>query len=161
MDQFDRLSEHFVEGLEDRRASTGPECLPPTRLEAYLADRITPEERAQVEAHLNGCLSCLNAMVELRDLLSGMASPGVLSPSLETRLNGVIAETSPAQQRRQPKEGVSTLRTIGNHTFHLRWVRPRNRWGGIRLSSRLRRRWRSKHAALAVRTVGNYTFHLP
>ncbi|MFQ5912360.1 MAG: anti-sigma factor family protein [Nitrospinota bacterium] len=125
MDHLDRLSQTLFEHLEDRGASHGPDCLPTARLEAYVSDRLTPEEHARVEGHLDGCLSCLNSMVELRDLLHAMADPVAVNPVLEARLRGVVRAALPTRAKRLSREVVSAFRPIGNHTFQLQWAPPR------------------------------------
>lgn len=86
VDRFDTLSHKLIERLEERRLSSGPGCLSVGQLEEYLVGKLTSEERGAVEAHLNGCLACVSAKVELEDFLEGIASPAPLEPALRKRL---------------------------------------------------------------------------
>jgi len=72
-DRLEILSQRLVERLEKRRDSLGPQCLPVSRLEAYLTGDLSPNEWEEVKAHLDSCLSCFHATVQLDDLLRGIA----------------------------------------------------------------------------------------
>lgn len=85
-DRLDTLSQRLIEHLEERRLSSGPGCLTVGQLESYLAGKLTSEEKGEVEDHLDGCLVCLHAKVELEDLLEGMSAPAPVDPRLQERL---------------------------------------------------------------------------
>jgi predicted anti-sigma-YlaC factor YlaD len=101
---LDRLTDRLVEDLERRGDPGAAGHLPPAMLERRLAGRLDPTERARVEAHLNECLTCLNAFVELRDHLLGVADPGPVAPRLQLILDE-LAGRAPLQPRRTRMAG--------------------------------------------------------
>ncbi len=82
-DRLEILSQRLIERLEKRRDSLGPQCLPVSRLEAYLTGDLSPDEWEEVKAHLDSCLSCFYATVQLDDLLRGIADPVTPGPGLK------------------------------------------------------------------------------
>ena len=69
------LSQRLIERLDEQRELPGPQCLSTSRLEAYLAGDLSSDEGEKVKAHLDNCLSCLHAKVQLDDLLRGITEP--------------------------------------------------------------------------------------
>ena len=92
MDHLDGLTGRLVEDL-DRRASPSLEsssCPGLQLLEQFATGRLDPPARAGVDRHLDGCLTCLNRFVELRDYLQGLAAPEPVSPRLARHLDDLI-----------------------------------------------------------------------
>jgi len=87
-DHFEILSRQLNKRLEERRDSLGPQCLSVSKLEAYLTGDLSSDEWEEVKAHLDSCLSCLHAMVELDDLLKGIANPVPPEPELKEAVWG-------------------------------------------------------------------------
>jgi len=87
-DNFEILSSRLNKRLEERRDSLSPQCLSVSKLEAYLTGDLSSDEWEEVKAHLDSCLSCLHAMVELRDLLRGIADPVPPEPELKEAVWG-------------------------------------------------------------------------
>ena len=91
MDRLDKLTERLVDDL-DRQAAPASGCLEPSLLERFAAGSLDPQTRARMDAHLEGCLTCLNRFVEIRGDLHAIAAPGRVSSPLRTRLDTLIGE---------------------------------------------------------------------
>ena len=94
-DRLEILSQRLIKHLEDRRDSLGPQCLPVSRLETYLTGDLSPDEWEEVKAHLDSCLSCFYATVQLDDLLRGVADTVTPEPGLKAA-SGEGISRSPA-----------------------------------------------------------------
>jgi hypothetical protein len=111
LDPLDRLTDRLVEDLERRADGPSAGCLVPAILERRLAGGLDPAAQANVDAHLNECLACLNAYVELRDQLQGMADPAPVSPVLRTVLDELIGDAPPRPKRPRAAERLRRLVT--------------------------------------------------
>ena len=109
MDHLDGLTERLVEDL-DRRADPPLEsssCPGLHLLEQFATDRLDLPARERVDRHLDGCLTCLNRFVELRDYLQGVAAPAPVSPRLARHLDHLIGR---APERRWANRVLDVLR---------------------------------------------------
>ena len=99
MDRLERLTQRLAEELDQQDArSVGADCITPAILEAFVSGTLDEERRAQIDSHLDSCLSCLNRFVAFRDSLQGLAAPGAASPRLRGKLGQLIdGETGPSQ----------------------------------------------------------------
>lgn len=95
MDRFERLSRRLIEGLDRQGGLASSDCLPLAQLESHLGDGVDEATRARVDAHLEGCLVCLNRLVELRDLLHGLNVSNTASRRLVARLDHLQHGTMP------------------------------------------------------------------
>jgi hypothetical protein len=109
LDHLDDLTERLVEDL-DRRANPPLEsssCPGLQLLEQFATGRLDRANRQRVARHLDGCLTCLNRFVELRDYLQGVAAPGPVSPGLARHLDHLIGHSP---ERRWASHIIDTLR---------------------------------------------------
>ena len=90
--RMDHATGRLVEDLERRAETPASDCVTALDLEHRLAGRLDPSAQARVDGHLEPCLTCLNAFVELRDHLQGLADPAPASPVLRRVLDGLIGE---------------------------------------------------------------------
>ena len=79
----DKAVADLLKGLE---GSKTPECLSPAALGQYIERALPIEESDRVEKHVAACLSCLNQLVELRELLFLEKQAEPLPLSLERSL---------------------------------------------------------------------------
>ena len=100
----------LIERLEEQRTVKAQDCPSVIQLEAYATNGLDSSEKERLDSHLEGCLSCLNVMVELRDLIAGIENPEPLVPSLESRLKNTIF---PKSEKVVPSARFNDL--IGNH----------------------------------------------
>jgi hypothetical protein len=84
-----------VADLDREAGSPASGCLEISILGQRVADGLAPTERQRVDAHLDECLACLNAITELRDSLHGVAVAGPVSPGLRQTLDGLIGQEPP------------------------------------------------------------------
>jgi anti-sigma factor RsiW len=56
---------------------------PDTALTGYVADALPPAERAQVAAHLDGCVDCRRAVEESRAVLAALAADVPAPPAID------------------------------------------------------------------------------
>lgn len=91
MDPLDRLTERLRHDL-DRPVSPGPECVASAVLERFMAGGLEAPSRIQVEAHLDGCLACVDRLVDLRDHLQGLAAPAPVSARLRSTLERLVTD---------------------------------------------------------------------
>ena len=89
MDRLDRLTERLVEDL-DRQAAPPSGCLEPSLLGQFVTGSLDPQTRARVDAHLEGCLACLDRFVELRDYVMSVDVAEPVSPRLRRQLERLI-----------------------------------------------------------------------
>jgi hypothetical protein len=88
---LDRLTQRLLEELDrqgDRPA--GSDCLRPEVLGRLTTGRLEARARETAQAHLDGCLHCLDRFITIRDDLQALASPGEISPRLARTLDGLI-----------------------------------------------------------------------
>jgi hypothetical protein len=108
--RLDRATERLVEDLERRAEAPASDCVTAFDLEQRLAGRLDPTAQARVDGHLEPCLTCLNAFVELRDYLQGVADPAPASPVLSRVLDGLSGEGP--RGPRQPDAGSRLRRLV-------------------------------------------------
>ncbi len=93
-DNFEILTSRLNKRLEERRDSQSPQCLSVSKLEAYLTGDLSSDEWDEVKAHLDSCLSCLHAMVEVRDLLRGITDPVSHMPETNVAIQKEIKKSA-------------------------------------------------------------------
>jgi hypothetical protein len=99
---LDRLTQRLLEEL-DRQGDrpSGPDCLRAEVLGRLATGRLDAQARASVQAHLDGCLSCLDRFIAIRDDLQALTAPGEASPRLAQTLDRLIGGRAPS-----PSPGV-------------------------------------------------------
>lgn len=93
-DHLEILNRRLNKRLEERRDSLSPQCLSVSKLEAYLTGDLSSDEWDGVKAHLDSCLSCLHAMVEVRDLLRGITDPVPQLPETNVAIQKEIKKSA-------------------------------------------------------------------
>jgi hypothetical protein len=96
VDRLDRLTQRLLEDL-DRRGDTPPPaaCLSPELLGRLVTGGLDAEARARADAHLDGCLACLDRFIEVRDDLHALRAPGPASPRLARALDTLLGAAAP------------------------------------------------------------------
>lgn len=91
MDRLDRLTERLLEELDQQgERPPGPDCLRLDVLGRLATGWLDVQTRERVETHLNGCLSCLDRFIAVRDDLQALAAPGEVSPRLSRTLEALL-----------------------------------------------------------------------
>ena len=101
MDGLDRLTQRLLEEL-DRQGDrpSGPDCLRTATLGRLAAGRLDGQARETAQAHLDGCLSCLDRFIAIRDDLQALSAAGEVSPRLQRRLDSLIGTPAPSPGER-------------------------------------------------------------
>jgi len=94
VDRLDRLTERLIGDLDRHAESPASACVELAVLGERAAGGLTSAAQARVDAHLDECLACLNAFIEVRDLLQGVAAPAPASAGLRRTLDELIGEAS-------------------------------------------------------------------
>lgn len=91
MDRLDRLTQRLLEDL-DRQGDrpSGPDCLRLEVLGRLATGGLDAQTRERVETHLNGCLSCLDRFIAIRDDLQALHAPDQVSPRLARTLDALL-----------------------------------------------------------------------
>jgi hypothetical protein len=97
LDRLDRLTQRLLEEL-DRQGDrpSGPDCLRPEILGRLATGRLEPPAREGAQAHLDGCLACLDRFIAIRDDLEALSAPGEVSPRLSRTLDTLLGVAAPA-----------------------------------------------------------------
>ena len=87
---MDELKEKIAAAFDNFDKLKTPPCLD-TRTIGLLADnKLSENEAAQAEAHVQSCLYCLDKLTEMKELLYLAAEAEPVSPALEKKLEGLF-----------------------------------------------------------------------
>jgi len=88
---LERLTQRLLEDLDRRGThSPTPDCVRPELLGRLAVGRLDEPTRERLERHLEGCLSCLDRLVAIRDDLQALVTPEEVSPRLAQTLDSLL-----------------------------------------------------------------------
>jgi hypothetical protein len=90
LDRLERLTRRLLEDLDRQGDRVTDRCVDAADLGQLIAGTLDTDARERANAHLDGCLACLNRFVELHDHLQGIAAPAPVAPALARALDTLI-----------------------------------------------------------------------
>lgn len=72
-----------------------PACLDAAGFGMFAENKLSENEMAQAEAHIQSCLYCLDKLTGMKELLYLASEAEPVSPNLEKKLTGLFSQRKP------------------------------------------------------------------